>query len=111
LDIDGKVIKGVWEAEHRMDLNVSVNALYVYCDIVKSSVVGDTYSKLLRVVNIPRSDFGDNLQRIYEQPLYFPLEKREFESIEIDVKDDAGETLKFDGGRITSILHFRKSND
>ena len=108
IEIDGKKIKGVMIAELPHDLKANINAFYVYCDIVKASVVGDSYTKLLRTVNIVPSDFGRSVQRIYDQPIYFPVDKKEFQTIEIDIKDDTGKTLQFESGRVQVVLHFRK---
>jgi hypothetical protein len=107
---EGEEIKVCWTADKEVDISVTINAFYVYCDIIKSSVVGDTYSKFLRVVNIKRSDFGGSSDKNYNQPLYYQLEKKEFQTIEIDIKDDSGEQLKFDGGRVIIVLHFRKKD-
>ena len=107
-EIDGKLIKGACIVQRVVDISATIHAIYVYCDIVKSSVVGDSFSKLLRVVSVPNAGFGETIQKIYDQPQFFPLEKKEFQTIEIDIKDDTGTTLKFDSGRVIIVLHFRK---
>ena len=109
--VDGQVIKGARLAENPIDISANINSIYVYGDIVESSVVGDSFSKLLRVVSVPNTEFGGTEQRIYGNPSYFPVEKKEFQTIEIDIKDDTGSTLKFESGRVVVVLHFKKRNE
>ena len=111
LEFNGEIIKGAVLSERTVDINAGIHVIYTYCDLIKSSVVGDSYSQLLRVSIVPNSEFGKTIQRVYQQPLYFPLLKREFQTIEIDLKDDTGETLKFESRRVIAVLHFRKRNE
>src|SRR6266436_196876 len=100
IEIVQKSIKGDYDAFHSYDMNAGVHSLYVYCDIIEPSIVGDTYSQLLRVVEIPGSvPFGDQCIIRYEKPYYFSLNTRSFQTIEIDIKDDSGERINFNFGR------------
>src|SRR5687768_13656853 len=55
-------------------------------------------------INGPRSDM---IHVQYDQPRYFPLLKKVFDSIEIDVTDDAGDHIPFDSEKLIVILHFK----
>jgi hypothetical protein len=96
-------------AYNMCDMTGGVNGLLVYCDVVDHSFVGDARAKLLRVVKIPpKSIFGETVVVTYDRPHYIPLSMREFQSIEIDIKDDAGSTIDFRAGRVILTLHFQR---
>lgn len=83
--------------------------LYIYCDLVESQSVGDTMAPLLRTVN-PRVDqyqYGMTCNTSFRVPYYLPVVKREFQSIQILIKDDTGRYPSFDYGTSSCVLHFR----
>ena len=85
------------------------HSLFVYCDIVRPSFVGDSYTQLLRIVEIPpKTSYGDQIVITYPNIQYIPVMNREFETIEIDIKDDTGLQIPFEFGRSIVVLHFRK---
>ena len=47
----------------------------------------------------------------YDQPRYFPVQKKTFDTIEIDIRDDTGESIPFDAGKLIVTLHFRRAKD
>ena len=73
--------------EHRATFEPNLNtidALYVYSDVCEHSLIGDTAAPLLRIV--PVLDEYE-FHRIH----YFPVAKSKFETMEIDIRDRAGE--------------------
>ena len=62
-----------------MEPNKGFNSLYVYCD------VGDIKARLLRVVDAA-GNFGDTIRRLYMTPQYVPVAKKEFNTVEIDIR-------------------------
>ena len=104
-DKKGDFLEGV----RPYDLNGGIHSLYVYSDVVEFSTVGDVRAQLLRAVKIPNLiQFGDNVDITYERPYYIPVASKEVRSIEIDIKDDAGEPVEFMFGRVQVVLHFVK---
>lgn len=96
-------------SKNPLDFNGGYHSLFIYSDIIQSCAVGDTFTKLLRVVEVPSSySFGDQCVVTYDNPQYHPLLKKDIDSIEIDIKDDSGETVPFRFGRSICTLHFRK---
>ena len=94
-----------------VDLYAGYHTLYAYCDIVDYSVIGNTYSQLLRALEVPTNkDFGDQVVLTYPNPIYVPILKKEFQSIEIDIKEETGKSVPFEFGRVIIVLHFRKKN-
>lgn len=83
--------------------------MFVYCDIIDPQHVGDTVAPLLRIVNL---DIAANVFKqvvtIFTHPHYVPLLKRDFQQLEIDLRDDLGQHLPFVRGQLNVKLHFRK---
>jgi hypothetical protein len=89
------------------DLRAGLYSMYVYCDVVAPQVVGNVNAPLLRVVNVQGSH-TDIVDKVFTNPHYVPVLKREFESIEINISDDAGVPVNFKYGKIFVKLHFKK---
>ncbi|KAG8236331.1 hypothetical protein J437_LFUL010465 [Ladona fulva] len=79
--------------------------VYVYTDIIKPQIVGDTLARCLRVLN---TKLG--LHQTFNQIYYFPVEKKNIEVIECMLANKLGETVPFHDGEQSSIvvLHFYK---
>src|SRR6266516_2215296 len=72
------------------DLQTEVHALYVYCDLLQHTHVGDIKAPLLRVV-ASGGEAGDVITRYYERPRYVPLQKKSFDTVQLVIRDDLGE--------------------
>ena len=92
--------------QQAVNLNRSLPSLYVYCDLVEPQFVGDSLSPLLRIVNIQGKD-GDIITKSYGNPRYLPLSKKYIDTVEIDIRDDTGEKVPFESGKVVATLHFR----
>ena len=88
------------------DLQRGFYSLYVYCDIVEPTVVGDVKVPLLRCVNIS-GKHEETVDRIYETVHYVPLHRKQFDSIDINIRDDTGRSVPFQRGKVIVTLHFR----
>ena len=88
------------------DLQRGFNSLYVYCDIVEPTVVGDVKVPLLRCVNIS-GKHEETVDRIYKTVHYVPLHRKQFDSIDINIRDDTGRSVPFQRGKVIVTLHFR----
>ena len=95
-------------AKHAPDLAGGFTSLFVYCDLIAPQVVGDVNAQVLRVVNIEKARFGESVEKQYINPHYVPILKKEFSSIEINIKDDTGSLVPFEYGKVCVKLHFRK---
>ena len=83
--------------------------LYIYCDLVEPRTVGDSQVSLLSVVPNPTGgSFGDTVVQRFENMRYFPVGKRRFDTIKIDVVSDYGEKIPFEDGKVFIELHLRK---
>ena len=108
-ELDAKLTAYISQELSSMDFTGGHHSLMVYCDLADPVHVGDTLAKLLRVVEIPGSTkHGEQVVITYDNPIFVSLLKKDFESIEIDIKDDAGVTVPFMFGRSIVTLQFRK---
>jgi hypothetical protein len=98
----------LWEADKVCDLNRGLSAMFVYCNVLEHVPVGDTKAPILRIVPVSRKH-GDIVHNTYEKPLYVPLQQKNFDSIEIDIRTDAGTPVPFEYGKVLVTLHFRHS--
>lgn len=103
-----KSVSLTYTAENNADIVGGRHALYVYCDLLKAIPVGDTSLPLLRIVDASGATDSSVITRRYANPLYVPLQKKQFGSLEIDIKDSLGEKIPFEGGSVIVTLHFRK---
>ena len=104
--------EGIWypnfsTAERKADLKHGFYTLYVYCSLCEAQVVGDYYVPLLRTVAIQGHD-GDLVMKTYSEPHYVPVNTSKFDTIEINIKDDTGQDVAFESGKVLCKLHFRQ---
>ena len=92
------------------DLQSGIHALYVYCDLLQFTHVGDIKAPLLRVVD-SGGEVGDVITRYYERPRYIPIQKKIFDSVQITIRDDLGEKIQFENGKVLLTLHFRRTQN
>ena len=98
------------KSSNTCDIEGGLHAIYVYCDVLECVPVGDTVAPLLRIVQVNGVQ-GEMTHIQYDQPRYAPLQKKKFDTIEIDIRDDAGEKILFDSGKLIVTLHFRKAKE
>ena len=89
------------------DLQRGFYSLFIYCDIVDPVVVGDVRVPLLRVVNIAGKE-GAIISRMYQNIQYVPILRKQFDTIEIDIRSDFGQNVAFERGKVIVVLHFRR---
>ena len=97
-----------WTAQRAVDLEHSLHDLYVYCDIIQSKYVGHALVPLLRIVPVEGKG-GERISKSFIRPQYLPISRKQFETIEVNIKQDTGETVPFELGKVLLTLHFRQS--
>jgi hypothetical protein len=83
-----------------------VKIVFVYCDLVEARPVGDVMVPLLRTVPIVEKK-PSSVFRIYDKPHYIPLNRFSFDTVEILLCDELGQSLSFTSGTSVLTLHFR----
>jgi len=84
--------------------------MYVYCDLLEHVVIKDTKAPLFRIVNKPVRLYGI-VHKIFNLVLYVPLQKKNFDTVEINIMADTGKPIPFRSGKPKSlvVLEFRRS--
>ncbi len=90
------------------DINSALQHIFVYTDVAENIPVGDTSAPLLRIINTD-GKHGQQIHSYFDRPRYLPLQKKNFDSITIDIRDDTGRSVPFEFGRAIVILHFRQA--
>ena len=99
----------VVESRRTADINDGLETFYIYCDLLEPVKVGHTEAPLLRIVDAGNEPQGSLVRRHYVSPIYVPVQKKNFDSIEISLRTDQGKPVPFERGRVILTLHFRKS--
>ncbi len=84
-----------------------MSTIYVYCDIVEPQIVGDTNAQLLKTIPV-EGKFGDVIAKTFTNIQYVPIQTKSFENIEILLRNNTGEPVPFERGKVVSALHFRQ---
>jgi hypothetical protein len=98
--------KPYWVGNYDFRSGYKLQLVYVYCDIIEHTVVGDELVPCLRTIPISIENSEQTWIR-FENPHYITLQKNDFSTIEIEFADDRGETVKFMNGLSLMKLHFR----
>jgi len=94
-------------AEREMELfPPTIGSEYVYCYWVEHVLVGDTKAPLFRIVN--RMSERD-VHETFNPLLYIPLQKRCFDTVEINLMTDTGLPIPFRFGKSFVVLEFRQA--
>ncbi len=93
-------------AEYPFDVKNSFYSLFIYSDIIEPQVVGDTHAKLLQVTPAPQRT-NTIISHTFNPVQYVPLQRNSFESIEIAIRNSAGDLVPFTTGLSIVKLHFR----
>lgn len=96
-------------APYVSDLDVGLQSLFVYLNIVDSQIVGDVRAPLLRIVPAQGRD-GEIITINYNNPQFLPLATKEFETLEVLITSDVGKKITFERGRVVLTLNFRRSS-
>lgn len=102
-----KFTEGEYVSEYNLELSAGITEIYVYTDIVSSSLVGDVSASILKIIPIG-NESGNQIVKYFPVPIYFPLKKHYFDTIEIEFKTSTGSRLKFLSGKSYLVLSFRK---
>ena len=81
---------------------------YVYTDIIKGQYHGDVVVLVLCTVTV-KGEHGRYVSKNFERPHYVPLNKKLFDMISINIRDEAGDLVAFEHGKVIITLHFRCS--
>ena len=103
-----QIISKTTKGDRQVDLEYGFHDLFVYCDLIQSQYVSDALVPLLRIVPV-EGEVGQRVSKSFVRPQYVPVSRKQFETIEVNIKRDTGESVPFEFGRVLLTLHFRQS--
>ena len=80
---------------------------YVCTDIIKSQYHSDVVAPVLRTVTV-KGEHGSYVSKNFERPHYVPLNKKTFGTISINIRDETGDIVAFEHGKVIITLHSRR---
>ena len=86
----------------------NVSSLYVYIDLIHSQYVSDVKVPLLRIVGV-EGQHRNSVTKTFERPQYLPLCRQTLDTIEIDIKDDTGDRISLQHGKLVVKLHLQSN--
>lgn len=98
-------------SQHCCNIQFGVpDRMLIYTDIIEPTFIGHEKAYVIRIVSTQPKGvaFGDSCNVSYERMDYISVEKREFESVSIDIREPSGNFMPFLYGVFTLKLHFRK---
>lgn len=99
--------EGSYKSDYILELRAGISEVYVYCDIVSSSLVGDVSAPILKIIPIA-NEYKEQIVKQFSVPLYFPIKKHHFDVIEIELVTSSGTPIKFLSGKTNIVLSFRR---
>ena len=97
-------------APQKPDFQESKYNLYIYCNLVNNTIVGDTQVPLLRTVAVNNKNQNKYVSEHFQDLRYMPLASNFYQYIEIQITDDYGELIDFQSGKVIVTLHLRQKN-
>ena len=93
-------------APRPMNALLGNQSLFMYCNIADYSFIGDTAAQILRTVPI-KGQFMQLVTERFDVPHYTPVLINRFETVNVHICTDLGDTAKFATGKTLVKLHFR----
>ncbi|GFX69194.1 uncharacterized protein TNCV_3563701 [Trichonephila clavipes] len=98
--------EGNYTSDYILELRAGITEVYVYCDIIAPSLVGDVSASILKIIPIA-NEYNEQIAKQFTVPLYFPIRKNYFDTIEIELVRSSGTPIKFISGKTNLVLSFR----
>ena len=98
---------GLYVALRVVNLN-NTHAMFVYSNLILSLMVGKTLTPLLDVVAVQGGP-GDLVCSRFDKPHYKLVLRKHFSNIHICLRDDQGESFRFEKGKVVLTLHLRRA--
>ena len=87
-----QIISKTTMGDRQVDLEYGFHDLFVYCDLIQSQYVGDALIPLFRIVPV-EGEVGERVSKSFVHPQYVPVSRKQFETIEVNIKRDTGESV------------------
>jgi hypothetical protein len=108
LGFGGKEVKidKTGESPYVTDL-ATFTSIYTYCNIIQPQIVGDTSAQLLRSIPV-EGKYGEIVTKTFTNIQYVPVQTKSFGDVKILLRNDTGDPVPFERGKVIATLHFRQ---
>ena len=90
-----------------VNVNIGYDILYIYTDCIEQQLVGDVQAQLLQNVCVNNFNSIPMQTTSFESPHYIPVTRRDFDTIDINIRDETGRKVPFQFGHVVVKLYFR----
>lgn len=86
--------------------------MMLYCDLIEPQFVGYDLCQIVKIINTTEAlmEFGTPSHRSFQKIHYVPVLKKEFDSVEINIRDITGQLFPFRHGIVMMKLHFKEKS-
>jgi len=105
--IESTFTSGTYISKYALDLSAGINEVFLYTDIIYPQLLGNTSAQILKIIPIA-NERDDQIVKHFPVPLYFPVKKNNFDSIEMELRTSSGSLMQFISGKTSLVLSFRK---
>lgn len=92
---------------NQVDFALKNNYYFIETNIVKNSQIGNKFAPLLQIINPREMSYQEIIHRKYEHPLYVELKNKTITNVQIQIKNEENDEIKFDKGNTTVTLQFK----
>ena len=97
----------IYTGENISPFPPEIKNMYVYCNLAQDRVVGDVEAPLLRIIPVT-GHYQEFVTHICEDVHFVPAKGGENSMVEIDIRDDLGDPIPFQEGKLVVVLELRK---
>lgn len=104
-----RFVHGGGFAKYSPDISTGIHQIYVYMpDLIQNSYVGDVMAPILRVVNCDKS-INTIDEKTYNPEYHHRLIQKRITSINIQLRTQSGNLVRFNWGDVIVTLHFQRA--
>ena len=107
---ESKFHKGITKADYNVDITGAETSFFIYCNIVQPQFVGNSLKQLLRTIPVSTGTLGQTINKEFISLNYVGVLTNEFDTIEVEIRNDFGTLIDFQFGKIIIKLHLRRKS-
>ena len=98
---------GLTVSEQPFDMSGGIQNLYLYCDLMHNSNIGDVMGPLLSIFSYHKSTTAAQLEYEPKNLVYMPITSEIISEVTIETRTKVGVYAPFSSGELLVVLHVR----